>query len=208
VLRELGAEVRSIGFREPPMSLLEDDDHELGVKPVALVFDPGDELEAAQRVLDGARQEPRLRAVRALVVLQRGRVARLPPWSGFDDFIVQPFGSEELYARIRALRLRRAEIEGERWVLGKLVVDTGEHVVAIDGSEVEVTAKELGLLAYFCEHPGKVLSRTHLLERVWKERTPGRTRTVDVHVRRLRKKLGSALPLETLRGLGYRLRAS
>jgi DNA-binding response OmpR family regulator len=87
------------------------------------------------------------------------------------------------------------------------VVDKAGHEVYVDGKPVQLTAKEFALLAYLCERRGKVLSREHLLARVWGNRYEGGPRTVDIHVRRLRAKLGSALPLETLRGSGYKLRA-
>ena len=77
----------------------------------------------------------------------------------------------------------------------------------MDGRPISLTAKEFALLAYLCERRGKVLSREHLLARVWGNRYEGGPRTVDIHVRRLRAKLGDALPLETLRGSGYKLRA-
>jgi DNA-binding response OmpR family regulator len=79
--------------------------------------------------------------------------------------------------------------------------------VFVDGRPIALTAKEFALLAYLCERRGKVLSREHLLARVWGNRYEGGPRTVDIHVRRLRAKLGEALPLETLRGSGYKLRA-
>jgi DNA-binding response OmpR family regulator len=78
--------------------------------------------------------------------------------------------------------------------------------VTRNGQAVALTAKEFALLVYLCERRGKVLSRDHLLARVWGNRYDGGPRTVDIHVRRLRAKLGDALPLETLRGSGYKLR--
>jgi DNA-binding response OmpR family regulator len=87
------------------------------------------------------------------------------------------------------------------------VVDKAGHEVYVDGRAVQLTAKEFALLAYLCERRGKVLSREHLLARVWGNRYEGGPRTVDIHVRRLRAKLGPALPLETLRGSGYKLRS-
>ena len=77
----------------------------------------------------------------------------------------------------------------------------------VRGRTVALTAKEFALLAYLCERRGKVLTRDHLLAHVWGSRYEGGARTVDIHVRRLRAKLGDALPLETLRGSGYKLRA-
>ena len=127
---------------------------------------------------------------------------------GFDDFVLHPYVPEELYGRIRALEWRRSEFATEeRHKVAGIVVDKAGHEVYVDGKPVQLTAKEFSLLAYLCERRGKVLSREHLLARVWGNRYEGGPRTVDIHVRRLRAKLGSALPLETLRGSGYKLRA-
>ena len=86
------------------------------------------------------------------------------------------------------------------------MVDQASHEVTKGGQPIALTAKEFALLVYLCERRGKVLSRDHLLARVWGNRYDGGPRTVDIHVRRLRAKLGDALPLETLRGSGYKLR--
>src|SRR5690606_2539513 len=127
--------------------------------------------------------------------------------SGFDDFVLSPYVPEELYTRIRALEWRRSEFATEeRHKVAGIVVDKAGHEVSVNGRPVNLTAKEFALLAYLCERRGKVLSREHLLARVWGNRYDGGPRTVDIHVRRLRAKLGDALPLETLRGSGYKLR--
>jgi len=85
-------------------------------------------------------------------------------------------------------------------------VDKAAQEVSVLGRPIQLTAKEFALLAYLCDRRGKVLSREHLLARVWGNRYDGGPRTVDIHVRRLRAKLGEALPLDTLRGSGYKLR--
>ncbi len=110
---------------------------------------------------------------------------------GADDYISKPFSPNELMARIRALmrRTRRAEPEETRLNLGTLNVDLSTHTVTDDGNEVKLTAKEFMLLRYFLQHRGRVLSRDLLLGDVWGYRYTGGTRTVDVHVRRLREKL-------------------
>jgi len=89
---------------------------------------------------------------------------------------------------------------------GGIMVDKAAQEVSVDGRPIQLTAKEFALLAYLCDRRGKVLSRDHLLARVWGNRYDGGPRTVDIHVRRLRAKLGEALPLDTLRGSGYKLR--
>jgi DNA-binding winged helix-turn-helix (wHTH) protein len=95
----------------------------------------------------------------------------------------------------------------ERLKIGSLVVDRAAHEVSVDGRRVTLTAKEFALLAFLAANRGRVFSRETLLARVWGSRYEGGARTVDIHVRRLRAKLGDALPLETLRGAGYKLRA-
>ncbi|MFT3767326.1 MAG: response regulator transcription factor [Minicystis sp.] len=137
------------------------------------------------------------------------QAARVEPSSGFDDFVLVPYVPAELYARIRLLEWRRSEFATEeRMKVGSLVIDRAAHDVLLDGASVPLTAKEFALLAYLCERRGKVVSREELLRRVWGNRYEGGARTVDIHVRRLRAKLGTALPLATLRGSGYKLEAA
>lgn len=104
-----------------------------------------------------------------------------------------------------ALRLVLRE-HGERGE-GSLLVDPKAHEVVINGRSVELTAKEFALLSHFAERPGHVQSRRDLLLGVWGEEYDGGARTVDIHVSRLRTKLGDELPLQTIRGVGYKLRA-
>lgn len=207
LLRDLGADVRTIGVLDDPRELVEDDDVERGVRARAVVFDADDRLDRAGRCLRRLRAEPAFHHVGTLVVVPRGSVARLDPGWGFDDFVVPPFSPEELYTRIRGLEWRRSEFSSEeRYKVGAIVFDPTGAEVTVDGAPVQLTARERALLVFFCEQRGKVLSRAHILERVWGSEYDGRPRTVDIHVRRLRAKLGEAFPLETLRRWGYRLR--
>jgi len=207
-LAQLGAQVRSLDLWDDPVNLIRDEDEELEIKPRALVFEALDRPDLAVAALRAVRREPFFDSVGAIMAVTVGQVARIEPSSGFDDFVLHPYVPEELYGRIRALEWRRSEFATEeRHKVGEIVVDRAGHEVTVGGRPIALTAKEFALLAYLCERRGKVLSRDHLLARVWGNRYEGGPRTVDIHVRRLRAKLGDALPLETLRGSGYKLRS-
>jgi DNA-binding response OmpR family regulator len=127
---------------------------------------------------------------------------------GADDYISKPFSPNELVARIRALmrRSKRAESSEPTLAFGPLLMDLGRHVVLDEGREVKLTAKEFMLLQYLLQHRGRVLSRDLLLGDVWGYRYTGGTRTVDVHVRRLREKLPFLVDaLVTVKQFGYKL---
>jgi DNA-binding winged helix-turn-helix (wHTH) protein len=206
VLRQLGADVRTTDLRGNPADLIDDLDEELGIRPRAILFEAVDRPDLARVALTALRKISVFESVGTLLAVSSPHVARIEPSSGFDDFVVFPYSPVELYARIRALEWRRSEFEtDERHKLGQIVVDKAAHEVTVDGRAVLLTPKEFALLAYLCEHRGRALSREHLLSRVWGKGYIGGRRTVDIHVRRLRAKLGEALPLETLRGWGYRL---
>jgi len=126
---------------------------------------------------------------------------------GADDYIAKPFSPNELVARLRALTRRVArQNTSDTLTLGSLEVDLAKHTVTTEGREVKLTAKEFLLLRYLLEHRGRVLSRDLLLGDVWGYRYTGGTRTVDVHVRRLREKLPVLVDaLETVKQFGYKL---
>ncbi len=126
---------------------------------------------------------------------------------GADDYIAKPFSPNELIARLRALTRRVArQSTTDTLTLGSLEVDLVKHVVTSNGRDVKLTAKEFLLLRYLLEHRGRVLSRDLLLGDVWGYRYTGGTRTVDVHIRRLREKLPELIgPLETVKQFGYKL---
>jgi len=125
---------------------------------------------------------------------------------GADDYVSKPFSPRELAARIKAI-LRRVDERDEDRVLAAhdIVLRRDSMDVTVGGAQIELTSKEFDLLACFLEHPGIVLSREKLLDLVWGMTYPGGTRTVDVHVAQLRRKLGDAETIRTVRGAGYKL---
>ncbi|MEA2827006.1 MAG: two-component system, OmpR family, response regulator RegX3 [Actinomycetota bacterium] len=172
-------------------------------------------LDVGLPLVDGLEVCRRLRAdsdVPILMLTARdGEIDRvLGLEMGADDYVAKPFSPRELVARVRAI-LRRAEGAapgaGRAGVLlaGDVEVDVGRREARVDGAVVALATREFDLLRYLAENEGLALSRQQILDAVWGRDWYGDERTIDVHVGQLRKKLGPALPLATVWGVGYRL---
>ncbi len=161
------------------------------------------------KLLAGLRADERTRDIPVIMLTARDnemdKVRSLD--AGADDYIVKPFGVMELLSRIRAV-LRRSDTKHgeERLSAGTLRLDPARHEVTVGGTPVMLTNKEFRLLQFLMANRGLVFSREQLLSRVWDTDYAGDTRTVDMHVRTLRAKLGeAAFMIQTRRGVGYRL---
>ena len=158
-------------------------------------------------VLKKLRAAPRTAAVPVIMLTARSteydKVLGLD--GGADDYVAKPFGMMELLSRIRAL-LRRTERDGGPLRLGCLEVDPARHTVRVEDREVALTQKEFEVLCLLLRSRGRVLSRETLIQQVWGYAFTGESRTVDVHMRTLRQKLGPAgTYIETVRGYGYKI---
>jgi two-component system, OmpR family, phosphate regulon response regulator PhoB len=182
-------------------------------RPALIVLDlmlPG---ASGYDVLEQLRAQPATREMAVLMLTARREEAdRIRGLSlGADDYLTKPFSPQELVLRVGAI-LRRLSAGGagpaDILSIGSITVDRGEHSVAVDGRLIDLTPTEYKLLLILAERRGRVQSRAHLLETVWEAAPDIQTRTVDMHVQRLRTKLGEAGDLlETVRGFGYRLKS-
>ncbi len=177
-------------------------------RPDAMVLDlmlPGvNGLDVLRKLREDGDEVP------VIVLSARGaepdRVAGLE--LGADDYVSKPFSPREIVARVKAV-LRRGRLGSEQrssvFTFGSIVVDLNRRQVTLDGNETTLASQEFALLEVFLDNQGVVMSRQQLLDQAWGNDWIGDPRTVDVHVRQLRKKLGDDLSLVTVRGYGYRM---
>lgn len=204
ILRELGCRVQTTDLWErlDAAALAED-------PPTAVLVEALEEVDAGRAALVRLRACPPLAEVPILVAVSVAALQRIQPADAFDDLVLVPYVPVELYVRLRRAEWRRSDFEtSERIKVGNVILDVAAHEVAAEGRRVELTNQEFALLKFLASNRGRVFSRQQLLERVWGVTYYGGSRTVDIHVRRLRMKLGEDnVPIETVRGVGYKIKA-
>ena len=201
--------LHSTGFQAKGMENGEDFFRELGKElPELILLDimlPGED---GYTILEKIKRMPEVRDIPVIMLTAKGsefdKVRGLD--LGADDYITKPFGMMEFISRIKAVLRRGGPKPQDELVHGPIQIRVGRHEVLENGRKVELTLMEFELLRYLMENKGVVLSRDQLLTRIWGYDFDGETRTVDVHVRTLRQKLGtSGSYIETVRGVGYRM---
>lgn len=176
--------------------------------PDIILLDIQLEKEDGLSVLRQLRANPQTASIPVMVVSAKAeeydKVVALD--SGADDYVTKPFGMLELIARIRAVMRRFSDPGKNALCVGELVLNRNSHRVFLEKEEIFLTNREYQLLEYLMENTGVLLDREHLLHYVWGFEFQAETRTVDVHIRYLRRKLGKHADLiETVRGVGYRI---
>ena len=180
-----------------------------GSKPDLIILDimlPGEDGVELLKFLKGNPDTCRIPVIMATAKgMEYDKVQGLD--LGADDYLVKPFGMMEMVSRVKAVLRRCKPTEVERLLkAGKLVVNLEEHTVAIDRERIQLTLKEFELLRLFLSRPGIAFTRDQLFSLIWGADYVGETRTVDMHIRTLRMKLGDyGKMIETVRGVGYRL---
>jgi len=175
---------------------------------IDLAQSPTPECLSVQKML---QTEQDFRNIPILLQVPKGHEGALDLSQGAIDFILKPYTFSELLSRVRLIRWRHRRISDEETIAhGTLLIDLERYEVSVGGQRMEMTFKEYELLKFLAANPGKVFTRDTLLNKVWGYEYYGGTRTVDVHVRRLRSKIENANHqfIETVRGVGYKFLAS
>jgi len=205
VLRDLGCTVTIGRFDVGDL-----DEEALGKSPaLAVIVDAGDELERGARCLRRLGTYAPLAEAPTLLALNLPRLSGLDFSIGVSDFILKPIVPAELYTRLRQLDWRTATFGSDDLIkVESLVIDAAGYEARVEGRRLELTHQEFELLRFLAQNRGRVYSREQLLSKVWGYRYYGGSRTVDIHVRRLRAKLGAVAGglIETVRNVGYKMR--
>jgi hypothetical protein len=205
ILRDLGCTVTVGRFDVGDL-----DEEELGKSAtMAVVIDAGDELDRASRCLRKLGSYGPLAEAPTLLALSLQRLSGLDFSIGVSDFILKPVVPAELYTRLRQLDWRSATFGSDDLIkVESLVIDVAGYEARVEGRRLELTHQEFELLRFLAQNRGRVYSREQLLSKVWGYRYYGGSRTVDIHVRRLRAKLGALAGglIETVRNVGYKMR--
>ncbi len=205
VLADLGCAVDVARFDLADL----DEERILRFKSVMVVIDAGDELMRGLRTLKKLRESGPLADAPVLVALTVARLPALDVSAGMNDFVLLPLVPAELYARLRQLDWRTSTFGSDEVLkVDDLVIDLAGYEARLGGRRLELTHQEFELLRFLAQHRGRVFTRDQLLERVWGYQYAGGTRTVDIHVRRVRAKLGVTAGglVETVRNVGYKMR--
>ena len=178
-------------------------------KPELIVLDTMMPGKDGREVLKEIRNSPATRKIPVIMATAKGtemdKIQSLD--TGADDYLVKPFGMMEMVSRIKAVMRRcNAEEKEEMVSVGEITLSDKKHLVTVNGENISLTFKEFEMLKLFMQNPGIVFSRNTLLSEVWGVDYLGETRTVDMHIKTLRKKLGdSGRRIETVIGVGYRM---
>ncbi len=200
ILKGLGAKIKTFSLWDFPNFSLEEE------ILTTIVIEVLGRPDLVSKIIHSLKKNADMEGIGVLVAVSSKQVAQLDPSSGFDDFVLEPYVPAELYSRIRKIEWLRSEFSSEERIkIGSIVIDKVAHEIQVRGQPISLTTKEFALLCALCENRGKVLSRHQLIKRVWGSNYEGGYRTVDIHIRRLRSKFGSHLPLQTLRGSGYKV---
>lgn len=206
-LRDLGCYVTSGRF-----DLGDLNEAELARRPPTIVVvDAGDELERGHRCLRKLGSYAPLAEVPALLAVTLPRLPGVDFSAGMSDFVLKPIVPAELYARLRQLDWRTSTFGSEEVIkVDDLLIDVAGYEARLRGRRLELTHQEFELLRFLAQNRGKVFTREQLLQKVWGYQYYGGSRTVDIHVRRLRAKLGAVTGglIETVRNVGYKMRGA
>ena len=205
LLAELGARVELGRFDLGGLNF-----EELGRQPPdVVVVEAADDLARAQKAIQKLRDNGPLVEIPILVAVTVARLPALDFSIGFDDFVLVPIVPAELYARMRQLDWKSATFGSDEVIkIDDLVIDIAGYEARVAGRRIDLTHQEFELLRFLAQHRGRVFTRQALLERAWGYQYAGGTRTVDIHVRRVRSKLGTVGEMiETIRNVGYKMRS-